>query len=341
MPAVASIGPFPDQPADVPWPTTEWSVADLPADVDPAAIDAAVEEAFNAGKAERVGAVLIVHRGAIVYERYSPNPEDGPEVVAPSYSMSKSVLSALIGILVRDGRLDITAPASVPEWHADADDPRAATTVEHMLHMATGIPWVEDPAEPDSDLDRMGNSVDRAAYAASLGLADRPGSVFDYSSGTSMVLARLFGEIVGPGPDDVWAFMDRELFGRIGMTSVVVDYDMAGTWVGAYGTNATARDFARFGLLYLRGGAWDGEQIVPSAWVDYSRTPSPANAEYGAQWWLDLARPGVMIAQGAFGQFIAVDPTHDVVVVQLGHDLPFDAERPLVDLVLDLFAGEP
>jgi CubicO group peptidase (beta-lactamase class C family) len=314
-------------------------VADLPDEVDTAAIDAAVEAAFSGGGDERVRAILVVHRGALVYERYSPNPADGPEVIAPSASLSKSVLSAFIGILARDERIDVTAPASVPEWHAEADDPRASITVEHMLHMATGIPWIEDPTEPNSNLAQMYGVPDMAAYAASLDIVDPPGSVFDYSSGTATVLARVLGEVVGSGPDETRAFMDRELFDKIGMAPVVTEFDAAGTWMAGFSADATARGFAKLGLLYVRGGAWDGEQIVPAGWVNVSRTPSPANAEYGAFWWLDPARPGVLLADGAFGQVIAVDPDHDLVVVQLGANLAWDGDRPLVDLILDAFAA--
>ena len=141
------------------------------------------------------------------------------------------MLSAFIGILVGDERIDVHAPASVPEWHAEADDPRASITVEHMLHMATGIPWIEDPTEPDSNLAQMYGVPDAAAYAASLDLVDKPGSVFDYSSGTATVLARMFGEVVGSGPDETRAFMDRELFDKIGMAPVETQFDAAGTWL--------------------------------------------------------------------------------------------------------------
>jgi CubicO group peptidase (beta-lactamase class C family) len=310
----------------------------MPAGVDKAAIDAAVAAAFNGGGEERVRAILVVHGGALVYERYSPNPADGPEVVAPSASLAKSVLSAFIGILVRDERIDVHAPASVPEWHAEADDPRAEITVEDMLHMATGIPWIEDPTEPNSNLAQMYGVPDWAAYAASLDLVDPPGSVFDYSSGTATVLARVFGEAVGNGPDETRSFMDRELFNKIGMAQLETQFDAAGTWLAAVSADASARSFAKLGLLYVRGGVWDGEQIVSTAWVNATRTPSPANAEYGAFWWLDPARPGVLIADGAFGQVIAVDPDHDVVVVQLGANLAWSGERPLIDLILDAFA---
>ena len=205
----------------------------------------------------------------------------------PSYSMAKSVTSAMIGILVRDGRLDIDEPAAVPEWHEDPDDPRAAITVRHMLHMATGIPWDDGYLNEGSEMYEMVRSDDAAGYAAALHPTADAGERFDYSSGTTTLLARIIGEEVGGDPDDVRAFLHEELFDKIGMTPVEIAFDRAGTWQGSYSADTTAQDYARLGLLYLRGGEWDGEQIVPEQWVEYSRTPSPAEPEYGAHWWLD------------------------------------------------------
>jgi CubicO group peptidase (beta-lactamase class C family) len=330
---------FPPQPDGVPWPTEDWTEGEWPEGVDRAVVDAATDTALAGGAAERVRAVVIVHRGAIVYERYSPNREDGPNEVMPSYSMAKSVLSAMIGILVRDERLDIHGPAAVPEWHEDPDDPRATITVEHMLHMATGMEWDDgDYADEGTMMYELVRSDDAAAYAASQQPTAEPGTSFDYNNGTSVVLARILGDEVGGDADDVRAFLDAELFDKIGMDPVHTDFDQAGTWLGAYSADSTARDFARFGLLYLRGGEWDGEQILPEGWVEYTRTPSPAEPEYGAHWWLDLERPGVSYAVGVRGQAITVDPAHDLVIVQLstvGGSLPLDQ----TEAILDAFAA--
>ena len=179
------------------------------------------------------------HGGAIVYERYSPNPADGPDEVMPSYSMAKSVTSAMIGILVRDGRLDIDEPAAVPEWHEDPDDPRAAITVRHMLHMATGIPWDDGYLDEGSEMYEMVRSDDAAAYAAALLPTAAPGERFDYSSGTTTLLARIIGEEVGDSPADTRAFLDDELFDELGMAPVDTEFDEAGTWQGAYSADTT------------------------------------------------------------------------------------------------------
>ncbi len=323
---------FPGQPEGVPWPTEGWATGPWPERADRAAVDQATEIAFAGGAADRVRAVVIVHGGAIVYERHSPNPDDGADVVMPSYSIAKSITSAAVGVLVRDGELDVDDVAPVPEWHEDADDPRADATIEHMLHMATGVPWEDGLMEGD-DMLEMAQRDDHAAYAASLPATTAPGEVFDYNTGTTMLLARVIGDTVGGGPDGVRAFLERRLFGPLGM-GVEVAYDDAGTWLGGYRADATARDYAKLGLLYARGGLWDGERILDEAWVEYTRTPSPSNPAYGAHWWLDTERPGVSYAIGIRGQVITVDPAHDLVIVQLstvGGDLPLAHTEAILD----------
>jgi CubicO group peptidase (beta-lactamase class C family) len=321
----------------VPWPTDAWARGEWPVGVDADAIEAATDVAMADGALQRVRATVIVHRGAIVYERYSPNSADGPDVVMPSYSVAKSVTSAFIGILVRDGLLDIHDPAPVTEWHEGAADPRAEITVEHMLHMATGMPWSDALADPDSDIRRLVASSDMAAYAASQEPMYPPGEHFAYNTGTSILLARIFGDAVGSNPDEIRAFMDAQLFDRIGMRPVETAFDGAGTWAGGFSADSTAQAFAKFGLLYVRGGVWEGEQVLPVEWVEFSRTPSPANPEYGAHWWLDPARRGVFYAIGLNGQVITVDPAHDLVIVQLstvGGQLPLRQ----TEVILDAFA---
>ncbi len=337
--AASAGSAFPEQPEGVPWPTEEWAEAPWPDGVERSVVDAATETAFAGGAEERVRAVVIVHGGAIVYERYSPNREDGPNEIMPGHSMAKSVTSAMIGILVRDGRLDIEEPAAVPAWHEDADDPRGAITTEQLLHMSSGLQWEEDRTVESSTFSEMLSRDDMAGYVAGLPLTDDPGSTFLYDTGSTVLLARTIGDEVGGDADDMRAFLDDELFNRIGMDPVRTFFDGAGTWAGGFSADTTAQDFARFGLLYLRGGNWDGEQIIPEAWVEYSRTPSPTSPEYGALWWLDTLRPGVFYAVGVEGQVITVDPAHDLVIVQLstvGGSLPLDH----TEAILDAFAAQ-
>lgn len=325
--------PFPPQPDGVDWPTDQWVDAPWPDEADRVAVDQATDVALADGGVERVRAVVIVHGGAIVYERYSPNPDDGPDVVMPSYSIAKSVTSAAIGVLVRQGRLDVDEPAPVPEWHVDPDDPRGAITLLHMLHMATGMPWSDDYTRQGTNMHTLVRSPDAGAYAAAQEPTTEPGTRFVYNSGTSTLLARIVGTTVGDSADDTRRFLDEELFGKLGI-DVRTDFDEAGTWLGAHSADMTARDYAKLGLLYARGGVWDGERILDEAWVERTRTPSPANPEYGLQWWLDSERPGVLYAIGIRGQVITVDPSHDLVIVQLsttGGPLPLAQTEAILD----------
>jgi len=244
---------FAGQPEGVPWPTEVWPEDQLPEDVDDVAIDHATDVAFADGASDRVRAVVIVHEGAIVYERYSPSAVDGPDVVMPSYSMAKSVAA----VLVRDGWIELDQPAPVPEWHADPEDPRSAITVEQMLHMSTGMEW-SDGLDAGTNMSALVASPDAAGYAAAQELMWEPGERFEYNSGTSTLLARIVGDAAGEDASDMRAFMEEELFDVIGMDPVETQFDDAGTWMGAFSADTTARDYAKFGLLHLRGGQWDG-----------------------------------------------------------------------------------
>lgn len=325
-------GRFPSQPDGVAWPTANWTTRDWPAEVDKAVIDEATDEVMAGGTTDRLRGVIIVHGGAIVYERYSPNPADDAEAVMPSYSIAKSVTSAMIGMLVRDGTLDITSPAPVPEWQ-EPGDRRAHITVEHMLHMSAGMPW-DDRPEPGSDVYEMTTSSDMAAYAAAQQPIADPGERFIYNTGTSTLLARMISNLDGR---EIREMLDAELFDPIGMKPVRTMVDAEGTWAGGISADTSLRSFAKFGLLYLRGGWWDGKRLLDESWIEFSRNPSPAEPEYGAHWWLDMERPGVMYALGFNGQVITVDPAHDLVIVQLA-TIGGPKMASFTEVILDAFA---
>jgi CubicO group peptidase (beta-lactamase class C family) len=326
---------FPRQPDGVPFPTDEWPEGEWPAGVDRTAVDRAVETSFAGGGSPRVRAVLVVHGGEIVYERYSPNRADGRSVTMPGFSMAKSVTSALAGILVRDGRLDVQAPAAVGAWQGGSD-PRHAITLDHLLHMTSGLNWTERPH--DTDMFPMLAADDGAAYAADKELVAAPGTRFLYSTGDTMVVSGILADEVGAG-SDFRKFVDAELLGKIGVVRADMDFDPSGTWYGGVSFVTSARNFAKFGLLYLRDGVWDGERILPEGWVDYSRSAVVANSEYGAGWWLDPERPDVMYAVGVDGQVITVDPAHDLTFVQLATDGASDISLAVSEAILDAFAA--
>jgi CubicO group peptidase (beta-lactamase class C family) len=277
-------------------------------------------------------AVVIVHRGRVVAERYQGHLEffdRAPETVTArtpllSWSMAKSILHAVIGMLVGDGLLDITAAADVPEWSA-AGDPRHAITLHHLLTMRDGLDFVEDYVdERVSDVMAMlfgAGQSDMAHFAADRPLAAVPGARFNYSSGTSNIISSVVSRLVGAGrPYE--RFLHQRLFDRIGMHSATPEFDATGTWVASSYVRATARDFARFGLLYLRDGVWDGTRLLPEGWVDYGRTIAsvdPEDGPYGAHWWgVEGDTFGSFRASGYEGQSITVCPALDLIVVRLG-----------------------
>jgi CubicO group peptidase (beta-lactamase class C family) len=247
--------------------------------------------------------------------------------------MAKSIVHALVGLLVGEGRLDPAAPAAVPAWQS-AGDPRAGITLDHLLRMLDGLEFVEfDPDSGRADVSDMLQGAGRedvAAYAEARASAHPPGRFWSYSSGTTIVICALLGRLLGGGREEMERFMRGRLFDPIGMESVIPRFDPAGTWLGSSYLFATARDFARFGLLYLRDGVWDGRRILPSGWVDHGRTPTPESwGVYGAHWWLARDGTGTFSANGFDGQHIVIVPRRDLVLVRLGISTPVQRTRLL------------
>jgi CubicO group peptidase (beta-lactamase class C family) len=302
-------------------------------------VEVLVEELF--GDTERFGdtyAVVVVQGGRLRLERYGgalPSFEHDPTPVEPttpllSWSMAKSITHALAGLLVADGLLDLDGPAPVPEW---TDDERAAITLQQLLEMRSGLEWREDYADAGaSDVIEMlfgSGQGDTAAFAATRPLAAEPGSTFVYSSGTTNIVSRALGAVA-----DVGALLTDRLLGPIGITDADARFDDAGTFLGSSFVYLPARDFARFGLLYLRDGTWDGSRILPEGWVDHGRRLRSIDPEdgtgYGAHWWVWDDQHGTFSAIGYEGQSTIVCPAKDAVVVRLGRTV--EAQKPaLVD----------
>lgn len=307
---------YSEQPDGVPWPTEEWPTGDLPDKVDSGTIDDIVETAFaEDDSGDTIDAILAVQGGELVLEEY--NGWD-PDAAHNSWSMAKSINSALVGILVGEGRLDIWQPVDAPEWD-DPDDPRAEITLDQLLRMSSGLEWEESYTDPDADvITTLGSDVDRAHYTADKPLAHEPDTFWYYSTGTSNLIARSVAQQVGYG-DQLTGWADDALFAPLGITSVRHNLDSEGLISGGSFIDMTPQDFARFGLLYARDGVWDGTRILPEGWVDYSRMPTftMADGRYAAQWWLDPKRPDLFYASGFNGQSINVVPGKDLVIVVL------------------------
>lgn len=275
-------------------------------------------------------AIAVMQHDEMLEEWYAPDV--GRDTTLISWSMAKSVTHALVGILQKRGRLDIHAPTGIAAWAGDA---RSEITLDQLLRMSSGLRWVEDYVDATvSDVIEMlfgRGQDDMAAFAAAFPLDHPPDTVWNYSSGTSNIVAGLVGAAAG---EDVQGFVRRELFDPLGMTSATVRVDGSGTFVGSSYVYATARDFLRFGRLYLR----NEPDILPSGWIDYARTPTPASAgEYGAHWWLTPQKHGFR-AVGYEGQYLYVVPDRDLLVLRLGTS-PAE-ERPAVEAWIDALIDE-
>ncbi len=307
------------------FPTTDWESGSPDSDVD--ATRLGNELASVIGEREETGltlALLAIHRGRLVAEEYHDGVDRDTTLI--SWSMAKSITHALVGIAVGDDLLDVASPAPVSEW---IGDPRSAITLQHLLNMRSGLSWVEDYVDGDaSDVIDMlfGSGVaDHAAYAKAQPLVEPPGNTWLYSSGTTNIICRIIGDVVGDAhgqTEQMDAFIQVRLFDALGMTSAKAQFDPAGTFVGSSYVFATARDFARFGYLYLHDGVWNNRRILPSGWVDHARQVTAQDPDsglgYGAHWWTLPSEPGSLVACGYEGQYIMVIPERNLVLVRLG-----------------------
>ena len=320
-----TLVPFPLQQATVPYPTVEWPENKHPA------VETVVERAFTGKQPPalaRVKAVLVVHQGQVVAERYANGITRDTRL--QSWSMAKSFLHAALGLAIDDRRINPDTSAPVPEWQG-TNDPRKAITIRQLAQMTDGLAFKEDYGDANAEVMQMlfgagRGDVGRAAAEAKLRAT--PGTRWSYSSGSANVLSRILRDRLG-GREQYRAFLHDKLFAPLGLKSALPEFDASGTWIASSYVRATARDFARFGLLYLRGGFWDGRQIIPGAWVDTARTAAAAsNGYYGALFWLNAidratGKPAVtphvptdtFFARGFGGQLITIIPSRDTVVV--------------------------
>lgn len=317
-----TLPPLPEQPSGTPWPTKDWPLGQLPKGLDRARFDALMDRGF--ADFVETHAVVIVQGGRLIHERYGP--DHGPDKTCMSWSMAKSITQALAGVLVGDGKLDIEAPANVPEW-TGAGDARGQITLDTLLRMSSGLEFSE-VYEPDKPSDTIAmlwgvGKDDVAHYAADKPLIYQPDCFWSYSSGTTNIVARALARTLDAYGPDFHGFMKDRLFEPLGMLSPVPKFDAAGTFIGSSFCFSTARDFARFDLLYLRDGVWDGRRLLPDTWVDYARIPTwqqegVTDGRYGAHWWLGAAGPGTFSANGHEGQYIVIAPELDLILVRNG-----------------------
>ena len=282
----------------------------------------------------RTRAVIVVHDGRIVAERYA----EGYGIDTPilGFSATKSVISALTGILVRQGKLAINEPAPVAVWQGP-DDPRHAITVDQLLRHTAGLAMGSSlQASLGSALEPVNRMKyverDPAGFAEGSALETTPGTAWNYHDGNYVILSRLIRDAVGGTPADVARFARKELFGPLGMRGVTLEFDATGTADGSTQMLAPARDWARFGVLYLNDGVAGGKRILPEGWVNYSASATPnAWVGYGAGFWTNQGDSygaayriehgwprDAFFAKGTIGQYAIIIPSERLVIVRLG-----------------------
>ena len=264
-------------------------------------------------------AFMVLHKGIPVIEAYQPQFNSKTRFL--SWSMAKSFTNTLAGIMVKDGKWDINKPVNFPEWQ---NDERKNITINNLMQMQSGLQWNEDYGNRSDVTMMLYHENDFARYTY-----ERPpefpiGSKWYYSSGSANVVNYLIRKTID-NDKRYYEFAQTRLFDKIGMSDAVFEVDASGTQVGSSYIYATARDYARFGLLYLQDGIFNSERILPEGWVNYSTNPaSSSKGEYGSLFWLNRARkypsaPEDMYAcQGHDGQSIFIIPSRELVVVILG-----------------------
>ncbi len=319
----------------------------------------AIDPMFDDSAMGRTRALVVMHDGRIVAERYAEG--FGPNDRLFSWSIAQSVTAVLVGLMVTDGRLVLDAPAPVPAW-SQPGDPRGGITLRQLLSMSSGLEHVEDEGAPAGrDSLRMlftDGSADMAGFAENKPLAAPPGTVFNFSTANSVILADIITRalVASDNPEVRRAamseFIHQRLMAPVGLSSLTPEFDPKGTLIGGGFMHMTARDYGRFGELLRNQGRIDGRQILSPRWVDYMTSPSSLNPAFGGHVWLNREGKGSPLfpdsaprrmfgSVGAGGQYLLVAPDQGLTVVRLGvsSDKQREALKPALAKLVRLFAS--
>jgi len=323
----------------LPDPATQlWPMGDvlpkerLPGRVNAAKLKQAVDAAFEPADA-MTAAFVVTWRGRLIAERYG----EGVTAQTPleSWSMGKSVTATLLGVLIKQGVYQLWQPAPIPEWQSPGD-PRAAIRIADLLHMSSGL-RIRAPQDPDFDpsgpypdhVYLYTGSVNSFRYAATRPLQWPPNTVGRYRNTDPVLINYLIRLAVEKRKEDYLSFPQRALFDKIGIRTMVMETDPFGNFLTQGYELASGRDWARLGNLYLQDGVWNGERILPEGYAAFVSTLAPAwEADklpiYGGFFWINgngmfpVPKEAYYMA-GAGGQTALIIPSHDLVVVRLGH----------------------
>lgn len=297
-----------------------------------------VAQAFDSKgeKRKRTRAVVVLYKDHLIYEQYTDGFTKDSRLLG--WSMTKSLTGTYFGILQYQGKIDIRKPAPIAAWQ---NDDRKKITLHNLLQMNSGLEWEEQYDKICDATQMLFQARDMATVQRDKPLVGKPNSSWNYSSGTTNLLSGILRQQFASHQDylDFWY---NSLLDKIGMHSALVETDMAGNFVGSSYGWATPRDWAKFGLLYLHKGLWNGERLFSEEWAKYVATPTPTSeGRYGAQFWLnaggkfpDVSR-SMFYCSGFQGQMVAIFPEHDLVIVRMGlkEDPGFDFNGLLSGIV--------
>ena len=286
-------------------------------------------------------AFMVLHKGVPVEEAYKPQFNRKTRFL--SWSMAKSFINAMVGILVKQGKMDIQKPVAIDEWNKDE---RNKIKLNDLMQMQSGLKWNEDYGNRSDVTLMLHCESDMGHFAYEKPMAVPAGTLWYYSSGTTNIVSYLIRKQFS-SDSAYYVFANNQLFNKIGIPDAVLEVDPSGTRVGSSYLYATARDYARFGLLFENDGIFNGERILPEGWVKYSTSEAPASkGQYGAFFWLNRSKalpsaPVDMFAcDGHDGQHIYILPTQKLVVVILGYSPRskggMDTDRLLKDILATL-----
>ena len=307
----------------IPWPDGDRTKDTLYSEIDTLRLKSAIDTAFGSPLVDKrwTAAVVVLYKGELIAEKYSRELGITADTRIWGWSMNKSVMNAMAGVLTKKGKLNVDAVAPVSQWLGDR---RRDITINDLMHMSSGLKWEEDYGDVSSVTNMLYRSHDSYKVAIDVPYGKKPGSEWKYSSGTTNILSGIMRTVIG-NDQAYHEFPYREIFNKIGVSSMILETDAAGNFVGSSYGFATARDWARFGLLYYREGIWKNDTILPKGWVDYTRNPvADSKGEYGAQFWLNRSRSlpdapeDMFFCDGHRGQRIFIIPSRKLVVVRLG-----------------------
>ncbi len=305
------------------WPEGDAKFDSIIPGLDLNKLQVALDNAFDLPgiKEKRTAAIVIAYKGKLVAEQYWKEQSINAETRLAGWSMNKSIVNAMVGILVKDGKLALHASAPVVEW---LKDNRKDITISDLLQMSSGLKWNEDYGDISDVTTMLYRESDSYRFAIGFPAEKQPGALWKYSSGTANILSGIVRRAFNNDQQYI-SFPYTRIFRKIGMNSMIMEADASGNLVGSSFGYATARDWARFGQLFLQNGVWQGDSILPRGWVDYSRTPAKAsNGVYGACFWLNRSKslpaaPDDLYAcEGHRGQRVFILPSRNLVIVRLG-----------------------